>query len=63
MSNQSPSWIGIILILLVTALAGGLVLGFIGDRIGLSSGSTTTAIGAMVGVIGAILISRKLSAK
>lgn len=63
MSNQSPSWIGIILILLVTALAAGLVLGFIGDRFGLSSGSTTAGIGAMVGVIGAILISRKLAAK
>lgn len=63
MANQSPGWITIILILLVTGLAAGLVIGFGGDLIGLSSGSRTTAIGAVVGVIGAILISRKLSAK
>ena len=63
MSNQSPSWVTIILIMLVVGLAAGLIIGFGGDLIGLSSGSRTTAIGATVGVIGAILVSRKLAAK
>lgn len=63
MANQTPGWITIILILLVVGLAAGLVIGFGGDLIGLSSGVRTPAIGAIVGVVGAILISRKLSAK
>lgn len=63
MSNQSPGWIMIILILVVTALATGLVLGFAGDMLGFSTRTSTTAIGATVGVVAAILISRRLGGK
>jgi hypothetical protein len=53
----------IILILVVTALVAGLVLGFAGDMLGFSTRTSTTAIGATVGVVGAILISRRLGGK
>lgn len=55
-------WGTIIAIMVATALATGVLLGLLGEMLGLSPGRTTTGVGASVGVVGAILISRRRAA-
>lgn len=57
------SWGSIILVLLVVGLLSGLILGLLGEVFGLSTTVRTGGIGVIVGVVGAVLISRKASSK
>jgi len=55
-------WGTIIAIMVATGLVAGVLLGLLGEVLGLSPGRTTTGVGASVGVVGAILISRRRAA-
>ncbi len=57
------SWGSIILVLLVVGLLSGLLLGLLGEVVGLSTTVRTGGIGIIVGVVGAFLISRKAASK
>lgn len=52
-------WWQIIAILAGVAVVTGMTLGLLREALGLSNGNATVAVGAAVGVVGAILIGRR----
>ncbi len=65
MAENAPKvmgWGTIIGILVLTSLALGLTVGLITTALGVSSRSLGAGVGAGVGVVGAILISRRRAA-
>jgi hypothetical protein len=61
-NSKVLGWGTIILLMLATGVGLGLVLGFLGAVLGLPPGVMTASIGASVGIVGAILISRRRAA-
>ena len=62
MNTEDPrvmGWGTIVALLVATALFVGVLLGLIGDALGLSPGRTTAGVGASIGVMGALLIARR----
>jgi hypothetical protein len=65
MTNDTTKPMGlgtIIAILFVTAIAIGVVLGAFGGMLGLSPGLRGAGVGACVGILGALLLSRRRAA-
>jgi hypothetical protein len=59
-SNAQPlGWVWIIAIMLLVGVGLGALLGFVGGMVGLPPAVTTAGVGAAVGIVGAILISRR----
>ncbi len=56
------SWWVIFAILLGVGLVSGLLLGFLGDSLGLSPSLRTIGIGVIVGLAAAVLITRRQAA-
>lgn len=56
------SWWMIIAILLGVALVSGLLLGLLGDWLGLSPSLRTVGMGVIVGLAAAVLITRRRAA-
>ncbi len=56
------SWGVIIAIMIGVGLVVGLLLGVLGNTLGLSTTATSAGIGGSIGVVGAILISRRRAA-
>ncbi len=56
------SWWVIIAILLGVGLVSGLLLGFLGDSLGLSPSLRTIGMGVIVGLAAAVLITRRQAA-
>jgi len=62
MTTEDPrvmGWGTIIALMTATGLCVGVMLGLIGDALGLGPGRTTAGVGASVGVMGALLIARR----
>lgn len=55
-----PGWGGILLTLLLTTLAAGMTLGLLGD---LSGRNLSGGVGAAVGLVGALLVGRRVAAQ
>jgi len=59
-NKQEPISMGkIILYMLLVGVVTGMLLGGLGSVLGLSSGGATAGVGASVGVVGALLLSRR----
>lgn len=58
-----PTWGNIFVTLILTGLTLGLTLGLVNEVIPLSPSVRTSGIGAGIGVVGGLLISRKLRAQ
>ena len=60
--SKVMGWGTIILLMLATGIGLGLILGFIGAMLGLPPGVMTAGVGVSVGIVGALLFSRRRAA-
>jgi len=57
--KQPMSWGMIIAVMVVVGFAAGLTLGLLGTVVPLPTSMTTGGVGAVIGVVGALLISNR----
>ncbi len=61
MANDAEpmSWGTILVITLAAGVVSGMTLGFFGEMLGLSGGARTTGVGAVTGIVAALLVTRR----